>query len=115
MRAGCQKYHPRIRQLAWEHLGPGYGDSLVTMNRALQHIHGERPVPETDPHYEATALCGYMPIVVLLYMVGKFFERVTADRIVAQLSRDRPDLADSQIGFRRRYYTMDAMVCVRAL
>ncbi|XP_017881850.1 uncharacterized protein LOC108625978, partial [Ceratina calcarata] len=56
----------------------------------------------------------YRPIC-LLDETGKLFERVLAARLVQHLSRDGPDLADCQYGFRQGRSTMDAILRVRSL
>ncbi|KAJ8719259.1 hypothetical protein PYW07_016815 [Mythimna separata] len=57
----------------------------------------------------------YQPIV-LLDEVGKFFERVIADRLVGHLARVGPDLADRQFGqFHMGRSTVDSIMSGRAL
>nr|XP_012145702.1 PREDICTED: uncharacterized protein LOC100883183 [Megachile rotundata] len=63
--------------------------------------------PEAEPG-------SYRP-VVLLDVVGKIFERVIANRLVAHFSGDGPDVVDCQFGFRRGRSTVDAVQRVRRI
>ncbi|XP_076385624.1 uncharacterized protein LOC143264063 [Megachile rotundata] len=63
--------------------------------------------PEDEPS-------SYRPIV-LLDEIGKLFERVIAERLVAHLSGVGPDLAPCQFGFRKERSTVDAVRRVRAI
>lgn len=56
----------------------------------------------------------YRPIC-LLDKAGKLFERIIAARLRGHLSREGPDLADCQFGFREGLSTIDAIMRVRTL
>ncbi|CAK1585622.1 unnamed protein product [Parnassius mnemosyne] len=66
------------------------------------------------PGRPADSPSAYRP-VVLLDEVGKFFERVIANRLAEHLAGTGPDLAEHQFGFRKRRSTVDAIMRVRAL
>ncbi|CAK1600725.1 unnamed protein product [Parnassius mnemosyne] len=62
------------------------------------------------PGRPADSPSAYRP-VVLLDEVGKLFERVIANRLAEHLAGTGPDLAEHQFGFRKRWSTVDAIMC----
>ncbi|XP_076765240.1 uncharacterized protein LOC143432457 [Xylocopa sonorina] len=63
---------------------------------------------------DAESPSAYRPIV-LLDEVGKLYERIVASRLSRHLSRDGPDLAECQFGFRGGRSTVDAPLRARPL
>ncbi|KLV34219.1 hypothetical protein AB894_15215 [Piscirickettsia salmonis] len=114
---GPDGLHGKAWVLASEALGPRllglYSACLERGQFPLQWKTGKLVLVK-KPGRPADSPSAYRPIV-LLDEVGKVFERIISNRLVAHLSGFGPDLADGQFGFRRGRSTVDAIMRVRDL